>query len=109
MDKNLEVLKEVSEKGISKEDLERTIISIYGMITTPKDATGKASSSISNFIYAVPDNQSQRKIQLLVQITNDDVKAAAQRLYKKMNEERHEVLICDKSINSSGKKLDIVL
>ena len=54
-------------------------------------------------------NQSQRKIQLLVQITNDDVKAAAQRLYKKMNEERHEVLICDKSINSSGKKLDIML
>ena len=109
LDVYLEVLKEVSEKGISKEDLERTIISIYGMITTPKDATGKASSSISNFMYAVPDNQSQRKIQLLVQITNDDVKAAAQRLYKKMNEERHEVLICDKSINSSGKKLDIVL
>jgi len=109
LDVYLEVLKEVSEKGISKEDLERTIISIYGMITTPKDATGKASSSISNFIYAVPDNQSQRKIQLLVKITNDDVKAAAQRLYKKMNEERHEVLICDKSINSSGKKLDIVL
>jgi Zn-dependent M16 (insulinase) family peptidase len=60
--------------------LEKAIIGSYAKETRPHTAAEKGSADFSRFLYGVDDRHRARKLQALIDITDEDLAAAARRL-----------------------------
>lgn len=105
----LDVLKEYSEKQISKEDIEKTIVSCYGDAIVPACPKDRGHRSFDGFIYASPQEFRQERVDLLLSVTPEDVQNAAKRIYKMALQRFQKAVFCDKKESNSGKIINIPL
>ena len=105
----LEILKEFSEKQIPKEDIEKTIVSCYGDVIIPSCPKDRGKNSFDGFIYAHPQELRQKRVELLLTITPEEVQQAARRLYALVQKRFQKAVFCNKKDTNYGKKIDIPL
>ncbi|MCR4734903.1 MAG: insulinase family protein [Treponema sp.] len=111
--KSLEVyiksLEEVANLDIHPEDIEKTIVSIYGDSIVPITPKDKGDRGLSSILYANPQALRPEKIRKLFNVKLEDVKAAAKRISESAKKECSKAVFCDKSVNSSGNFIKIPL
>ncbi|MCR4954026.1 MAG: insulinase family protein [Treponema sp.] len=112
-DKSLQVyvdsLDELSKIDIPADDIEKTIVSIYGDAITPATPKDKGERGLMSMLYANPQELRRLRIKRLFAVTSADVKLAAQRLSENAKNECSKAIFCDKLTNFSGNFIKIPL
>lgn len=104
-----EGVREVNENPISKEDVEKTIVSCYGDYIYPSSPKDRGNQSFEAMLYANPTYLKQKKVDILLQISQDDVCKAVERLCENIDKLYRTAVFCDKSVVSSGKLIKLPL
>jgi len=105
----LDSLKEMAEYTISPEDIEKTIVSIYGESIVPMCPKDRGHNSFDGMIYANPQSFRQLKVDNLLSVTPEDVSAAARRIYEAAKKCCNKSVFCDKKDDIVGKVINIPL
>lgn len=105
----LETLKELQEMDFTQDEIERTIVTIYGDRICPDSPKAVALDSFERMIYANNAELMQEKLEQLLAVTPEDVKAAAKRLYENTSKLCKKVVFCHKRNKTSGKTLKLPL
>lgn len=105
----LESLKEISEKDFPKEDIEKTIVSCYGDAIVPASPKDRGTRSFISMIYGISPDFKQIRLNNLFEVTPDDVKNAAKRLYELSQKENQKAIFCNKTDKSIGNNIKIPL
>lgn len=112
-DKSLQVyidsLDELSKMDIPADDIEKTIVSIYGDAITPVTPKDKGERGFMSMLYANPQELRRLRIRNLFEVTSADVKNAAVRLNENAKNECTKAIFCDKSNNFCGNFIKIPL
>lgn len=103
-----EVLKQAAELDYSDEDIERTIVSLYGECIIPLSPKERGRSAFDSFLFGTYGLKNYR-IQNLLKVTSEDVKNSAKQLYENSKETCHKAVFCDNSTICSGKILNLPL
>lgn len=103
-----EVLEESAKIDISEDEIEKCIVSEYGSAITPFSPRDRGNGSFESFIYGNYGFKKQR-VDNLLSVTAEDVKAAALRMAEKSKTVCHKAIFCDNSVDNYGKKLDLPL
>ena len=105
----LESFEELSKLDFSQDDIEKTIVSLYGdsiMPVTPKD---KGERGLWAILYAKPQTLRLLRMKSLFAVKALDVKNAAKRLNENAKESYSKAIFCDKSNKFSGNFIEIPL
>lgn len=105
----LDSLKELSEYTIPAEDIEKTVVSIYGDAIIPMCPKDRGHNSFDGMIYANPQSFRKIKVDNLLSVTPEDVKMASKRLYNEAIKCNYKSVFCDKKDNAVGKIINIPL
>lgn len=105
----LDVLKEYSQKQISKEDIEKTIVSCYGDAIVPVCPKDRGHKSFDGFIYANPMEFRKIRVDKFLTVTPEDVQEAAKRVYEFALQRFQSAIFSDKKETNYGKKINIPL
>lgn len=105
----IDSLKEISNKQIPAEDIEKTIVSCYGDAIVPSCPKDRGSRSFEGMLYGNPQSFKQKRVDYLLSVTPEDIEKAAKRLYKNVSESCTKSVFCDKKVNIGGKKINIPL
>lgn len=105
----LDSLKEICETPIPEDDIEKTIVSVYGDAIIPVCPKDRGHNSFDGMLYANPQDFRKIKVDNILAVTQEDVMAAAKRLYKSAMETCNKVVFCDKKDDIVGKKINIPL
>ena len=105
----LDSLKEMSETVFDGDDIERTIVSIYGDITCPKSPKDNGDIAFEAMIGGIPKELKLKMVEDLLSVTPEDVQKAAERLYKNTQNMRKEEVFGDLTKISCGNILRIPL
>lgn len=105
----LDVLKEYSEKLISEEDIEKTIVSCYGDAIVPVCPKDRGHKSFDGFIYANPQEFKKIRVNRFLEVKPEDVQKAGKRLYESALQRFQKAIFSDKKESNSGKIINIPL
>lgn len=104
-----EGLKSVVENPISKDDVEKSVVSCYGDFIYPLSPKDRGNQSFESLLYASPTYLRQKRVDMLLAVKEDDVKKAVEKLYKNTEEIYRTAVFCDNSIECCGNNLKISL
>lgn len=105
----LESLKEICENDFPKEDIEKTIVSCYGDVIVPVSPKDRGARSFTSMIYGISPDFKQINLNNLFEVTPQDVKNAAKRLYDLSQKQNQKAIFCNKSDKSIGNNIKIPL
>lgn len=105
----LDTLNELQNAEFTYDDIERTIVTIYGDRICPDSPKATALDSFERMIYANNNELMQKKLEQLLAVTPEDVKNAAKRLYENTLKMCKKVVFCQKKSKTSGKTLKLPL
>ena len=105
----LESLKEITNKKISDDDIEKTIVSCYGDAIVPSSPKKRGDRSFEGMIYCNPQKFNQIKIDKILDVKPEDVEAAEKRIYEGTKHLCKSVIFCNESNTTYGKKIELPL
>lgn len=104
----IDALKEISQVIIPEEDIERSIVSIYGDAIVPMTPKDRAKGVFEGLLFANYGFKPLR-VKNILNVSSQDVQKAAQNLYEMAQNKHYNVVFCDKSVKTSGNILKIPL
>ncbi|MCQ2591833.1 MAG: insulinase family protein [Treponema sp.] len=102
-------IKEIAETIFEKDDVERTIVSLYGTAICPASPKDRGAASFEGMLYANPQEFRLIRIENLLSTTPEDVIKAAKRLCDFSDEIFKAVVFSDKSDDFASNILEIPL
>lgn len=112
-EKSIEVfkasLKEIADKPVSKEDVEKTVVSCYGNAIVPACPRDRGFRSFEGMLYANPMKFRQLRVNTLLDIKQEDVTEAAKRLSDSCEKSCRKAVFCNKSDNFAGNIIRLPL
>ena len=78
----LDSLKELCSTPISKEEVEKTIVSSYGNAIVPACPEDRGARSFEGMLYGNPQEFKQKRVDNILEVTEEDVEKAADRMYE---------------------------
>ncbi len=103
-----EVMKQAAEIDYPDEEIEKTIVSLYGESIIPLSPKEKGRGVFEAFLFGTYGLKNY-KIQNLLKVCPEDVKNAANKLYENSKAGSHKAVFCDNSTVCSGKILNLPL
>ena len=100
----LQSLKELCSKPIPQEEVEKTIVSSYGNAIVPACPKDRGARSFEGMLYANPQIFKQKRVDLMLEITENDVEKAAERLCEASFEKCSKVVFCNNSAKAGKSK-----
>ncbi len=102
IDVYLQSLKELCSSPVPKDEVEKTIVSYYGNAIVPASPKDRGARSFEGMLYANPQKFKQLRVDNILQVTEEDVEKACDRLYEA------SVKKCTKAVfnNKSDKSED---
>jgi hypothetical protein len=96
----LQSLKELCSRPVPKEEVEKTIVSCYGNAIVPACPKDRGARSFEGMLYGNPQDFKQKRVDNILEVTEEDVEKAADRLYEA------SVRCCSKAVfsNKADKK-----
>ena len=111
-EKHVDVFKEVLNNGdevqISDEDVEKSIVCVYGSAIVPQTPQDRGKNAFEKFLYANYGFK-QQMVENILDVKPEDVRKAAKTIKELSDQECHKVVFCDKSKKFYGKNLKIPL
>ena len=106
-----EALKDSAEHQFTKDDAECSVISMYSSFAMPRTPQNRGFTGCNRLMFAQTQAQVDKDLELVIKVTEDDMKAAAERLYRnlKAQNDGSKALLCDTNKLSSGNILEIPL
>ena len=95
----LDSLKELCKTPISKEEVEKTIVSFYGNAIVPASPKDRGARSFEGMLYGNPQKFRQTRVDTILQVTEEDVEKACDRMYESACQKCSKAVFC----NSNGK------
>ena len=115
-DKSIEVylqsLKELCSKPIPKEEVEKTIVASYGNAIVPASPKDRGARSFEGLLYGNPQKFKQLRVDNILEVTEEDVEKACDRLYEAACRKCSKAVFSNKSEKSkkySGNNIRIPL
>ena len=112
-EKSIEVfkssLKEIAENPVSKEDVEKTVVSCYGNAIVPACPRDRGFRSFEGILYGNPMKFRQLRVNTLLDINEKDVEEAAKRLSLSCEKSCRKAVFCSKSDNFAGNIIRLPL
>ncbi|MCR4580855.1 MAG: insulinase family protein [Treponema sp.] len=102
-------MKELAKSGIPSEDVERTVVTSYSDLIQPSSPRDKAARSFEGLLFANPSELRQKRVDNILSIKEEDVKAAAKRIAENVEKEYKSAVFCDKSKSFSGNIINLPL
>ena len=99
-----ECLNDAAASLIDKTECENFITGTYGDEVQPFSPLGRGNAGFMRTIYCISDRDRLEKLKNLLEVTPENLQNAAKRLFQHISE-RHNVVICDKSM---AKNVDII-
>lgn len=93
----LESLKELCSTPISKEEVEKTIVAAYGNAIIPACPKDRGERSFEGMLYANPQSFKQKRVDNVLEVTEEDVEKAADRFYEASVKKCTKAIFCNKS------------
>ena len=78
----LDSLKVLCSTPISKEEVEKTIVSSYGNAIVPACPKDRGARSFEGMLYGNPQEFKQKRVDNILEVTEEDVEKAADRMYE---------------------------
>lgn len=100
IDKCLEI---ASKKGISDDEFEKAVISAYGTLLTPITPSVMGIKSRNQLLYGLTRENRQKRLEILLSLTKEDIEQAAKRLYESRKAKARTVLVTSKLNKLAGK------
>ena len=100
IDVYLESLKELCSKPIPKEEVDKTIVSFYGNAIVPVSPKDRGARSFEGMLYGNPQSFRQLRVDSILEVTEDDVEKACDRLYESAARKCSKAVFCNKPDNS---------
>ena len=105
----LDSLKDLCNKNIASEEIEKTIVCCYGDAIVPVSPKDRGHNTFDGMLYANPQSLRLLKVEKLLSVTQKDVVEASERLYEAAKENCYKAVFCDKKDNTVGKIIHIPL
>ena len=108
----LDSLKELCSRPVSKEEVEKTIVSFYGNAIVPACPKDRGARSFEGMLYGNPQKFRQTRVDTILQLTEEDVEKACDRMYEAACKKCSKAVFCnksDKSENSARNNIRIPL
>lgn len=105
----IEAFKEIAENPISAEDIEKTIVSIYGDQIVPQTPKDRGARCFEGILYGNPPKLRQKRVDDILQVKFDDAEKAAKRLYENLLNVYKVAIFCNKIKNVTSKIVKIPL
>ena len=102
-------LKEICNNPVSKEDVEKTVVSCYGSAIVPACPKDRGARSFEGMIYGNPMKFRQTRVDNLLKVTEKDVASAVKRLNQACEKDCSSAVFCNKSDNFAGNIIKIPL
>jgi Zn-dependent M16 (insulinase) family peptidase len=93
----LDSLKELCSRPIPKEEVEKSIVSAYGNAIVPACPKDRGARSFEGMLYGNPQNFKQKRVDNILEVSEDDVEKAADRLYEAAVKKCSKAVFCSKS------------
>ena len=93
----LDSLKELCSRPIPKEEVEKSIVSAYGNAIVPACPKDRGARSFEGMLYANPQDFKQKRVDNLLEVTEEDVEKAADRLYEASVRKCSKSVFCSKT------------
>ncbi len=106
IDVYLQSLKELCSTPISKEEVEKTIVSYYGNAIVPACPKDRGARSFEGMLYANPQKFKQLRVDNILQVTEDDVEIACDRMYEAASKKCSKAVFCNKTDKSEKTALN---
>lgn len=104
----MDALKEMAEKKLTDDELEKVIIGTYSSSKQPRTPSSKGLTAWIRLLYGISDEDRAFRMHTVLSATADDIQAASRELLKSV-ESRKCAVIFDKGKNFSGKKVELPL
>lgn len=108
----LDSLKELCSTPIPQEEVEKTIVSTYGNAIIPACPRDRGERSFGGLLYANPKELKLKRIDNILEVKEDDVEKAAERLYEASVRKCKKAVFCNltnKSDEFAGKIIKLPL
>lgn len=105
----LNILKDIQNSNFTQDDIEKTIVSIYGDNICPKCPKDQSSFSFERMLYGFNQQQMNIKLENLLSVTVEDIKNAAKRMAEYIEQRCIKVIFCNKKARTSGKRMKLPL
>lgn len=109
IDVYLQSLKELCSTPIPKDEVEKTIVSSYGNAIVPVSPKDRGARSFEGILYANPQSFRQIRVDNILDVTEDDVEKACDRLYEASARKCSKAVFCNKSDDFAGINIKIPL
>ena len=97
IDVYLQSLKELCSKPIPKEEVEKTIVSFYGNSIVPITPKDRGARSFEGMLYGNPMKFRQTRVDNVLEVTEEDVEKACDRLFESAVKKCSKAVFCNKS------------
>lgn len=102
----LESLKELSSYDFDPNDIEKTIVSVYGNAICPAAPKDRGEKGFWGMLFANPHDLRLKLIENLLELKPEDVKDAALRICNQTEKMCKKAVFCDKSLSTEGVKIN---
>ncbi len=105
----LQSLRELCSSPIPKDEVEKTIVSLYGNAIVPVSPKDRGARSFEGMLYGNPQYFRQIRIDNILEVTEDDVEKACDRIYEASIKKCTKAVFCDKKDIFAGNNIRIPL
>ena len=102
IDVYLQSLKELCSTPISKDEVEKTIVSFYGNAIVPVSPKDRGARSFEGMLYSNPMKFRKLRVENILQVTEEDVEKACDRFYEASTKKCTKAVFCNKSDKSEN-------
>ena len=104
----IDALEDFIKDGITQEEVDTSILNIYGDMTCPMISRDKGNESFNRTLYAQTNEQLEESLEYLKTMKAEDVTAAARRILENLKK-RKELLIIQMNGKGSGNLLKVTV
>lgn len=102
-------IEDCAELDFDAEDVEKTVMGCYSHFIQPQTPKGRGAASFTRALYGILDEEREQKIKWLLEINQDDVKAAFKRICAQMKNPEfakriRRMVLCDESSAINAEK-----
>lgn len=105
----LDCLEELLNEDFSPEEIEKSIVSLFGDRICPDAPKAMARESFECMLYGNSPELFQKRVLAMLDITAKDVKNALKLMIEESKKKARKVVFCDKKLKTSGHKLKLPL
>lgn len=103
-----EALKEMAERKLTDEELEKVIIAMYSSSKQPRTPSNKGIAALTRLLYGITDEDRAFRMHTILTATAEDIQNAARSLVSVLDKKK-TAIIFDEGKKYSGKKVDLPL